>query len=66
MLKQCLSFIFSFGLIINLAGCGGAGTEKDANPNPNLEFSKEGPRKRGSGVPATTPKGAKIAPDANK
>jgi|LakMenE18May11ns_1017448.scaffolds.fasta_scaffold9188935_2 hypothetical protein len=66
MLKQGLLFIFALGLMINLGGCGGSNTEKDANPNPDLEFSKEGPKKRAGGVPATTPKGAKIAPDANK
>ena len=64
MLKQGLLILLALGLMIILGGCGGASTEKDANPNPDLEFSKEGPKKRGSGVPATTPKGAKMAPNA--
>ena len=43
---------------VTAAGCGGP-SEKDKNPNPEITYSKDGPPKRGGGVPATTPKGAK-------
>jgi hypothetical protein len=44
---------------VTLFGCGGA-SEKDKNPNPGVEYSKEGAPKRGGGIPSATPKGAKV------
>lgn len=58
MVKKSVFAALAGVLVLSGAGCGGP-SEKDKNPNPGLEYSKEGPPKRGGGVPSTTPKGAK-------
>lgn len=59
MIRGILFGFTAFVLAMPMVGCGGP-SEKDKNPNPSLEYSKDGPPKRGGGVPATTPKGAKV------
>jgi hypothetical protein len=50
--------VLCLGALCLCFGCGDA--EKDKNPNPDLQYSKEGPPKRG-GIPSMP--GAKKTPN---
>ena len=60
MLKNACVLCGALVLLAGLNGCGSGPSEKDTNPNPNLESSKEGPPKRGGAMPGSNPKGVKV------